>query len=196
MKKVVSVLSILLLVIVLSGCSKDKVVNGITFKTVDLNNLVNHKTGDLNYKLPSDYEIDKANSGPVDDDNDLIMDFYNLPIEEKVQYDLDSCSFTIKKAPIYDDSIEEDIKDQYSGEVTSNYYNQDYKINKKTINDREWTYVEVESEIEEGYVSEITGYYIDYNNSRYSFEFENYYPEGTDCSKMFSNAVNSLSFDK
>ena len=187
MKKVISYIFIFVMVIVLSGCTSNK--SGINEKKVDLNNTSSIKLNKLNFVMPNDFEKSKESS-------DTIL-FYDLPLTENVKYDLSGCSMMINVTKAYNDDEEDTIEYEIKREHLNEYFEQDYKIEKKKLNAIEWTYAKVKSKLSENnsyYIEYV--YVVDYQGNRYSFELTEYGAGKNRCDNLISKVTNSFKFDE
>lgn len=172
MKKSVKLLISFLAIIVLTGCG------GNERKSVDINKTKLIKFNELSLEIPDLYQKGSESSD--------IIEFYEI---DDYQYDLASCHFSISYLSAYG-SIEDELKEELNSE-----FFQPATISNKVINNHTWTYIEAKSLVDEDNHYYISGIYrTDYNNNRYSFEFNSFLPEKYSCDKLIEKVTNSFRF--
>ena len=175
MKKKISIFIAIVLAVFITGCTKSEVLE----KKVDLNKTEKRSISSLNFEMPTIFEKSKESTSTIE--------FYDI---EDYEYDYSSCSLMLNLSEIYNDTIEDEVKD----ELSSNFF-QEYEIKHIKINDHDWAYAEAKSKEKDGkyYIKGI--YTADYNNQRYSFVYLSYTPEYKSCDKLISKVTNSFKFN-
>ncbi len=166
------ILLLFLATFTLTACSSEK--------KVDINKTKEITFGQLHAEIPTVFEKSKESSED--------LEFYDI---KDYDYDLSVCSLTFDLDEIYKygDTIEEELKREYSSE-----FFQTPTINKTTINGNEWTVGEAKSIEKDGGYYLKGMYVVDYNNKRYTFEYINYVAEKTSCAKLVQKIAGSFKF--